>query len=478
MTRYVGKSKIKLRDSDGKAIYTLIWGDHVNVIAERDEESKVRARGITGYVDTTDLMDEGLLEIYVIDVGQGDGILMRTPDDCWHMIDAGRRAMSQMTRKSATNFVRWKFFEDLGRDKVSLKTAVVSHPDSDHFGGFIDLLSGTVPFRDPFEVEIERFFHSGLGRYSEGPQLGKKVPGEVGEFPEGSKGIRESGSFYNELLNVKGDFSSPPHDFLNEFGEYAELVATVPDEVEAISQLTGHLPGYEPGNNEVTIRILGPVLEEYETGKRGLRSLGSNSITLNGHSVVLRVEYRDARILLTGDLNTQSQRLLRSYYDDSEFTVDVAKACHHGAEDVDLPFIKAMAARATVISSGDDENYAHPRPVLMGAAGLYGRESPSTEDPPETMPPLLYSTELARAVKLAFPHRIEVEATEEEVSPSGFNIRTDKSKPIWRPLETAYVATDLVYGLVNVRTDGRDVLLATLEEKGSDFDVKMFRVAD
>jgi hypothetical protein len=37
---------------------------------------------------------------------------------------------------------------------------------------------------------------------------------------------------------------------------------------------------------------------------------------------------------------------------------------------------------------------------------------------------------------------------------------------------------DLVYGLVNVRTDGKEILCATLEEKGDDFDVKVLRIAD
>jgi hypothetical protein len=437
----VGTHKTALRDDAGKTIKTLIWGDPVHVVTEQGDETEVRARTVRGFVDTADLTDHGVLEVYVIDVGQGDGILMRTPDDCWHMIDAGRRADAQMTKKGAANFVRWKFIEDLERDKVSLATAVVSHPDLDHFGGFIDVLSGSVPFRGQFDVEVDRFYHSGLGRYAEGPQLGQEDPGEVAEFPEGNKGIRRKDTFYTELLDTADDFANPPHEFLTEFGEFAQLVASVPNEVAAISQRKGYLPGYAPGETDVTIRVLGPILEEFETGEWGLRNLGTNSVTLNRHSVVLRVEYDDVRILLTGYLNTDSQKLLRSYYDDSEFTVDVAKACHHGAEEVDLAFVKAMAARATVISSGDDENYAHPRPVLMGAGGLYGRESRSAKDGGKLMPPLLYSTELARAVKLAYPYRVEIEQSNEIVSPEGFRIRTDKSKAIWKPLESTHVAT-------------------------------------
>ncbi|MFN2587957.1 MAG: ComEC/Rec2 family competence protein [Actinomycetota bacterium] len=452
-----------------------MWGDPVHVVAEDGDRTEVRARTATGFVETSHLTDRSLLEVYVIDVGQGDGILMRTPDDCWHMIDAGRRAEDQTTKKGAANFLRWKFLDDLEEESVSLRSAITTHPDSDHFAGFIDVLSGTVPFRDSFPVQVDRFFHSGLGRFGEGPELGAETDGKVAPFPQGFKGIRENGSFYTELLDGADDFADPSHELMDEFGEYAALVATVPDEVRRLSYGDRYLPGYAPGDGDVVIHVLGPVVEEYAPGQSGLRKLGSNSVTLNGHSIVLRVDFGDVRILLTGDLNTQSQKLLRSYHADEELEVDVAKACHHGAEDVDLEFVKAMAARATVISSGDDENYAHPRPVLMGAAGLYGRESkPATGS--GTMPPLLYSTELSRAVKLAYPYRIGPIDRSASLDPRDFRIRTDRRADVWWPLATASLATDLVYGLVNVRTDGKTVLCATLEEKGDDFDVKTFRV--
>ena len=37
------------------------------------------------------------------------------------------------------------------------------------------------------------------------------------------------------------------------------------------------------------------------------------------------------------------------------------------------------------------------------------------------------------------------------------------------------IATDLVYGLVNIRTDGETILCATMEESGGEFDTKLFQ---
>jgi hypothetical protein len=45
-------------------------------------------------------------------------------------------------------------------------------------------------------------------------------------------------------------------------------------------------------------------------------------------------------------------------------------------------------------------------------------------------------------------------------------------------LARAALAVDLVYGLVNVRTDGKTILLATLEEKGSEFDIRVFQAGE
>ena len=59
----------------------LLWGDSVQVLSTSGSRRKVKARGIEGYVYASDLGGESLLEVYFIDVGQGDGVLVRTPDN-------------------------------------------------------------------------------------------------------------------------------------------------------------------------------------------------------------------------------------------------------------------------------------------------------------------------------------------------------------------------------------------------------------
>jgi beta-lactamase superfamily II metal-dependent hydrolase len=475
-----GRFKLPLKSDSGKTLCTLLWGDPLQEIGRQGtgaaERVKVLARRRTGWVQASAVSDTGLLEIYIIDVGQGDGVLMRTPhDDAWHMIDAGIRAAEQMTRKGAANFVRWKFIDDLKRDRVTLKNMIVTHPDADHYGGMIDLLSSMLPDGRRFGIEVDRFWHCGIGRFKDGDKLGAlRDDTSTSPMADADFKLKPEGRFIVELLDGKTHFRSPKRPFATDFGGLAKLVGKLPKKVSSLSQADGWLPGYAPAPGAAAIRVLGPVVEKLAGGGKGLRWLGSESVTRNGHSVVLRVDYGAARVLLTGDLNTASQRLLLSCQPAEEFAADVSKGCHHGSDDIELRFVRAMAARATVISSGDNEDYAHPRPRILGASARYGRESRDAAG--ETMPPLLYSTELARSVGLNFAsHTRTVTEPRVEFKPEQLEADFDESPTgSYRRLSWLPMATDLVYGLVNVRSDGQRILCATMKEGSSDFDLQVF----
>ncbi|HEY0071214.1 MAG TPA: MBL fold metallo-hydrolase [Chloroflexia bacterium] len=490
--QYIGRSKgfkVPLEDDNGNKIFNLIWGDPVHEIERIGDRVKVTARrDYTGWLDASCLADQGLLELYIIDVGQGDGVLLRTPNDKWHLVDAGVASIKQMTKKGTANFLRWKFINDLRNDKISLANVIVTHPDSDHYGGLLDLFSGHLfnnqdgtPDRT-FEIEVENYYHSGIPCFKGNPPMGVLTEGEVAPFPhDGPGNLTRTGKFVTELLNDKDTFANPVREFDTEFERLAELIVKVPQNVSRLSHLDQHLPGYGPQDGDVTISVLGPVLEEFAPGMRGLRYLQSESVTRNGHSIVLRLDYGQARILLTGDLNSESHRLLLRYYEPDEFAVDVAKACHHGAKDIEFDFLKAMKARATVASSGDNEAYSHPRPAALGASARYGREALDAKG--KLLPPLLYSTELARSIELSFALSVQVPVQGDdedsqdtvEIQPNKTKIKSRETDARFRRLPLLPLATDLIYGLVNVRTDGQMVMCATMLENGIDFDVEVFR---
>ncbi|KRB57910.1 hypothetical protein [Flavobacterium sp. Root186] len=85
---------------------------------------------------------------------------------------------------------------------------------------------------------------------------------------------------------------------------------------------------------------------------------------------------------------------------------------------------------ATVISSGDEEPHAHPRPDTLGTIGKYSRGKRS----------LIFSTELARSTP-------EFKLAAKQVA------TTPQEKQYKERLVTTY-------GMINLRTDGEKAIMA------------------
>jgi len=164
-----------------KKIGELLWGDTVRVLTTSGSRRKVKARGKTGYVKTSDLGGKSLLEVYFIDVGQGDGVLIRTPNNKHILIDGGYNRKKQPTGKNAADFVDWKFAKDYGKQEIKLDAMIASHCDADHYGGLWDLLNpNEIDELDIPTVEVKQFYHAGVSWWKKpggGRHLGPKSEG-------------------------------------------------------------------------------------------------------------------------------------------------------------------------------------------------------------------------------------------------------------------------------------------------------------
>src|SRR5688572_27169333 len=94
---------------DGKKVQQLLWGDFVERLnGKEDGWIEIRGRGERGWIQENEITDEQLLEIYFVDIGQGDGCFVVVPKDEQHdrdrflLIDAGER--DNMFR-----FLSWRF---------------------------------------------------------------------------------------------------------------------------------------------------------------------------------------------------------------------------------------------------------------------------------------------------------------------------------------------------------------------------------
>ena len=89
----------------------------------------------------------------------------------------------------------------------------------------------------------------------------------------------------------------------------------------------------------------------------------------NDASVVLLVQSHGVRMLLAGDAEPPSQRLL-----DEEHlgAVDVLKVPHHGSAYQDFDFLDSVRPRVALVSVGADNDYGHPAPTAMRALAQTG----------------------------------------------------------------------------------------------------------
>jgi beta-lactamase superfamily II metal-dependent hydrolase len=156
---------VVLRDSPsarGKGLTQCLWGDWVGLYPEViGDWTKVRTRGRDGWLQAKDLTEERPLEINFVDIGQGDGTFIVTPDDEMIIIDAG--ATDNMHR-----FLKWRFNLNNKTKAPPISKVIITHPDLDHYDGFSRI------FKDS-RFEIGEVLHNGIVERNGNDPLGTSI---------------------------------------------------------------------------------------------------------------------------------------------------------------------------------------------------------------------------------------------------------------------------------------------------------------
>ncbi len=501
----------------------FLWGDPVYVISLHGSKAKVSAKGHHLMIPKKDLMDTPLLHVYLIDCGQGDSALVQMPDMRWILVDGGppRQQGWTNTGKIAFDFLKWKIYRDFSWRKefnfdpitqrryanprpFEIDSIVITHPDYDHYGGLHELPAKIAESSRFERIEVGTIYHCGLGRFSSpytdyangsgmsqlGPLAGSTLPEAfVTTLIDGFKDVRK---FKRTTQRRKYKLSG---DYANWLFALERLEGDGVGKLQRLHHGTngGYLPDFEAGEDP-SIRILGPIEETWK-GKPALRYIDSASATdkpsktRNGLSVVLRLDYGSTRILLTGDLNFRSQAVLLNHVASHEYRADVVKACHHGSEDISWKFLQATDPVAVMISSGDNESHTHPRAKVLGWSGAFASPIRSGSDKKylglkeaNYRSPLIYSTELSRSVQLWEPWAVWepegdelVKVVDPRIQPKSRKIHAPDSEDA-RPMKSWLLADRLIYGLINVRTDGEKVVMGVMKENGRGFQTESFAV--
>jgi beta-lactamase superfamily II metal-dependent hydrolase len=460
---YAGFPSMMVLDRPGgKKIQHLIWGDWLRILPDAGREGwiKIHARKTDGWVKAEELQRKRLLEVVFVDIGQGDGALISTPDDRHLIVDAGQE--DNMYR-----FLRWKY----GRfsQPFQFEAAIISHPDQDHYKGFGRLIE------DP-NVHFGTIYHNGIVERTGPDRLGREEGGYLVE-------VVETRAQLEALLTEAARGRLPYPNML-----FDALSSGRVGDCKALSSDDRTLPGYDGQTGSgVRIEVLGPVADR-SRGTARLKTFGEPGKTKNGHSVVLRLVYGNVSILVGGDLNIPAENHLLKAHTGLEsppqgesqraaliqaargvFRSDIAKACHHGSADFTDIFLDSVNPIATVISSGDDEPHSHPRADALGAVGRWGRGGR----------PLVFSTELARsapeAVKQPAALRARLDRAYRAVQAAAAGPERERAERGLEAIKRQVDRSVAVYGAVNLRTDGDRVIMAQkLERKdgrGNKWDV-------
>jgi beta-lactamase superfamily II metal-dependent hydrolase len=470
--------KIYLYDADRKKkVRQVLWGDWLNVESEEpDGWLKVvwapldPAKRRELFIPKEHTIEKRPLEIVFVDVGQGDGAVLITPetDDRERIIviDAGKG--DNMERFLNGRFKAYRGFK--------FNAAVITHPDSDHYLGFECVFGNR-------EIGFDTIYHSGLVERPVGGTFeklgglstddGDTVP-YLTDLPETDEAIE---ALYGDPATI-GDFDFPKVMHAAVTNPKIKSYRMLSSEHGTREDDRTYMPGFAPSDDRgYCIEVLGPVVERDSAGRPRLRRIASYGETKNGHSVLLRLTFGDFSIFFGGDLNEPAEKFLLRHYAGMErfpregsaayremialagkrFRSDVMKVCHHGSEKVTDAFLEAVNPGCFIISSGDEEGHVHPRPDLLGRLGRFGRGHS----------PVLLSTELQRSGRERERQSL-VDAVNEGVetlarAPTATRLDAVKKKIA----ELAHNNVE-VYGAIYVKTDGDRLIAAFRIETGSE----------
>lgn len=421
VTSLFAKTFAKINDKgEGKsANNTILMGSYVMLL---DEENgiwqKVKAFGTEGWIEKSQLGDSPDLKIYFVDVGQGDAALLEVGKD-----EQGKGLKILIDGGPSNNFSRylnkWQYAYYLKNNlKIHIDYLFISHFDKDHFNGLTEIINNE-------QYTFGTIYHNGIAKFdnkkSEFPQdynckLGKKTKKDKTWY------LETSFDSIDELIALKE--KGGMIDILENFALAAKN-AKDQGRIKNFKRIDYNttIPAASINNKNFEIKVLGPIPSPVGN-KSYLKYFEDESHTINGHSLVLKIQYLNRTFLFGGDLNIPSEdHLIANYENSNPFEVDIAKSCHHGASEFTTAFMAKVNPMATVISSGDNESYSHPRADAIGCAGRYSRGER----------PLVFSTELARSA----------------------NVKTDSIK----------------FGMINLRCDGENILMAQMKEAASKDDV-------
>ncbi|MDC6403820.1 MULTISPECIES: ComEC/Rec2 family competence protein [Maribacter] len=411
-TRFLGSKTKRFYFNNGveDVSYVVIYGDELMVEPLEDNiaESYRTAiyRGREGKIaSNAKLLPKRSLEFYFLDIGQGDASFTVTPDNIKILVDGG-------LKDRALGFLIWKYRLDRPDTSVTIDHLFLSHADKDHIDGLAPLLEHP-------KITVKNIYHNGIGLYDDGHNT------EIGTMENDR--LRTIHDSVQDLENehLKSDFS-----------EWIDAVKGSGATYQSVDASNGYLP---IGDASVQLEILGPTLEP----DNSFKWFGGKSHTINGHSLIFRIDYDHVRAFFSGDLNVEgSEHLLSIPGNTLKVNAHIFKAPHHGSHEFSQNLLNHVNPMVTVVSSGETPDHGHPRAVFLGGLGLAGRGKM----------PLIFSTELSALFVDAGDVAAQIHSDSTVTTLGDLDFSDSLANT-----EARQRFKKVLPGIINVRTDGEKI---------------------
>ena len=341
-------------------------------------------------------------EAAFLDVGQGDGILLRERGGAVFLVDGGSSDVQKVGEKRIIPYLKSKGIR-------VIECAFVSHTDSDHISGLTEILEA-MPVYSVYRESVAGYMGTPViksivlpewyGELKE--QEGVEEAGEIKEKKsvEGDGEIKEQKSVegdgeIKEKKSVEGDGEIKEQESAKVDGtlkeqegamgeeEYGKRVYAVEKRAEADEAYLALVALAEEKNVQVYYMAAG---DRMKVGNELVFSCfapeeGVTYLDKNGASMVLLATYEEFDLLLTGDMDmTGEERLLENGALDFE-RIEVLKVSHHGSRTASSEaFVATVKPQVAVISCGKKNRYGHPHKETLESLSRTNCEAFRTDE--------------------------------------------------------------------------------------------------
>ncbi len=325
-----GGRKVRREVTGKKGIAGQAWWKLAECVRRRMEQHKVVLLGLLFLPLCLLPVSRTPFVANFLDVGQGDGIVLREQGGMVLLVDGGSTSVQKVGEKRLIPYLKSQGIR-------VIDCAFISHTDSDHMSGVKEILTAMPKY--------SAYREGGLG-YAGTPVIKRLVLPEWYAFQEKRAGNIEEKSTESVLSGEIDD-------------TYMELLKLAKEkQVEVSYMKTGDRMRV---GKELVLSALAP--EE-----------GVPYENKNAASLVLLASYEEFDLLLTGDMEKVGELRMLENGGISSDSIEVLKVSHHGSYTASSEvFISALQPRISVISCGKNNRYGHPHAETLET--LYGANS-------------------------------------------------------------------------------------------------------